>query len=194
MVAHCSEIGLMLGPFEDGELEPHEMQEVARHLAACADCERLLNDYNLIGRQLREGLANRPPLEGFAQAVEARISRVKRPLATRVVGLLDEVAERMKSPIALGSLAAVAAALTILIATPYTRHYLAHKAPAAGPAVLAAKAAPENPHLVAAASLPNPSQDSHAVISRLETETPSVAMWTDARDNTTVIWLPEGGR
>jgi anti-sigma factor RsiW len=196
MAAHCDEIGLMLGPFEDGELEPHEMQEVARHLAVCLACEKLLDDYNLIGRELRAGMASQPPLEGLAQAVAVRIKGVKRPLATRIARWMGEGADRMRSPIGLGSLAAVAAALTILVVTPYARDHFAHRALTAPHQVLAVSRtvnpAPEARQLVAKASLPNAGQGSPAVISRLETATPSVAMWSDPRNDTTVIWLPEG--
>src|SRR5437879_12589912 len=83
----CTEIGLMLGPFEDGELEPHEMQEVARHLARCDSCEHLLGDYNAIGRALRNA-APIVPLTNFAQAVDARIAAMRLPLGVRIREML----------------------------------------------------------------------------------------------------------
>jgi len=33
--------------------------------------------------------------------------------------------------------------------------------------------------------------DSHAVISRLESRSPSVAVWSEPHHDTTVIWLPD---
>ena len=39
-MAECGEISMMLGAFEDSELEPNEMQEVAYHLARCESCTR----------------------------------------------------------------------------------------------------------------------------------------------------------
>ena len=61
-MADCREIAPLLGFFEDSELEPHEMQEVARHLAYCKGCETTLSDYAALGRRLR-GAAAQPSLE-----------------------------------------------------------------------------------------------------------------------------------
>ena len=52
-MAECGEISMMLGAFEDSELEPNEMQEVAFHLARCESCTGLLADYSTLGRNLR---------------------------------------------------------------------------------------------------------------------------------------------
>ena len=64
----CSEIGLMLGAVGDGELEPNDLQEVARHVERCASCTGELSDYSTIGRELRE-IAITPSLEGFTKSV-----------------------------------------------------------------------------------------------------------------------------
>ena len=64
----CSEIGLMLGAVGDGELEPNDLQEVARHVERCASCTGALSDYSTIGRELRE-IAVKPSLEGFTKSV-----------------------------------------------------------------------------------------------------------------------------
>jgi Putative zinc-finger len=64
----CSEIGLMLGAVGDGELEPNDLQEVARHVERCASCTGELSDYSTIGRELRE-IAVNPSLEGFTKSV-----------------------------------------------------------------------------------------------------------------------------
>jgi hypothetical protein len=34
-------------------------------------------------------------------------------------------------------------------------------------------------------------EDSQAIISRLEAEMPSVAVWSEPQSDTTVIWLPD---
>ena len=64
----CSEIGLMLGAVGDGELEPNDLQEVARHVECCASCTGALSDYSTIGRELRE-ISVKPSLEGFTKSV-----------------------------------------------------------------------------------------------------------------------------
>lgn len=64
----CSEIGLMLGAAGDGELEPDDMQEVARHLLRCASCTVAQSDYSRIGRELR-AIAVIPSLEKFTKSV-----------------------------------------------------------------------------------------------------------------------------
>jgi hypothetical protein len=64
----CSEIGLMLGAVGDGELEPNDLQTVARHVERCASCTGALSDYSTIGRELRE-IAVKPSLEGFTKSV-----------------------------------------------------------------------------------------------------------------------------
>ena len=82
-MVQCDEMDLLLGPFEDGELPPHEMQEVARHLASCTNCENVLAGYSSIGRILREA-APTPSLEGFAMAVQAGIEQLRPPLLGRL--------------------------------------------------------------------------------------------------------------
>ncbi|MGA9725423.1 MAG: zf-HC2 domain-containing protein [Candidatus Binatus sp.] len=64
----CNEISLMLGAAGDGELEPDDMQAVARHLTGCASCTIEQSDYSKIGRELR-ALAVMPSLEGFTKSV-----------------------------------------------------------------------------------------------------------------------------
>jgi hypothetical protein len=64
----CSEIGLMLGPAGDGELEPNALREVTHHLNGCASCTGELSDYSTIGRELK-AIAVLPSLEGFTKSV-----------------------------------------------------------------------------------------------------------------------------
>src|SRR5258708_24082739 len=82
-MAECSEIGLMLGAFEDAELEPNEMQEVAYHLARCESCTSILTDYSSLGRELRS-ITTAPALAGFSRAVIARIDRLPQPFFLRI--------------------------------------------------------------------------------------------------------------
>ncbi len=86
-MAECGEIGMMLGAFEDSELEPNEMQEVAFHLARCESCAAILADYSTLGRDLRS-IAAEPSLAGFSSAVIARIDRLPQPMLTRVARFL----------------------------------------------------------------------------------------------------------
>lgn len=58
----------MLGAVGDGELEPNDLQQVARHVERCASCTGALSDYSTIGRELRE-IAVKPSLEGFTKSV-----------------------------------------------------------------------------------------------------------------------------
>ncbi len=64
----CNEIGLMLGAAGDGELEPDDMQAVARHLTGCPSCTVEQSDFAKIGRELR-AIAVMPSLEGFTKSV-----------------------------------------------------------------------------------------------------------------------------
>jgi hypothetical protein len=64
----CSEIGLMLGPAGDGELEANALREVTHHLNGCASCTGELSDYSTIGRELK-AIAVLPSLEGFTKSV-----------------------------------------------------------------------------------------------------------------------------
>lgn len=187
-MADCSEIELLLSAFEDGELEPNEMQSVAFHLARCEACTRTLSAYSTLGRELRAA-APVPELPGFSMAVIARIDNLPKPLSARIARFFGGGADFVGSQLAWGSAAAAVAILTVVLATPYAERFASRNAPA--PAQVAeAVNQPTSPALV-----PNPQEvaatDSHAVISRLESQTPSVAVWSEPRSDTTVIWLPD---
>src|SRR5690242_2571706 len=113
-MTECSQISLMLGPVEDGELEPHDMQEVARHLASCSSCEQTLSDYNSLARELRAAQTT-PPLEGFARAVDLRLHKLPIRWPVRVNRLLDELSERMSAIVAVIATAGAVAVLTALV-------------------------------------------------------------------------------
>ena len=201
-MSECSEISLILGPFEDGELEPHEMQEVARHLAACSNCEKALSDYNAIGRQLRD-LQSLPPLEDFARAVAQRIEKLPISWRARFNRFVGEINDRMAAAVAIVATAGAVAILTALVVTPYitshTRKPVANELSGASIAKLSDRGASnlaEATDQDTAQVAPSPAAaeiagDSRAVISRLESEIPSVAVWSEPENDTTVIWLPE---
>jgi len=240
-MAQCNEIELLLGPFTDGELEPHEMEEVALHVVACRNCKTALDDYRALGVTLRGAVAL-PELAGFSAMVQERIQQFRVPLRTRVKRPFDWFGERMGTAFAMGAAAAVAAVITAVLVTPYasqisnalrhasgtvagrdefTRNY---PAPAPGPFLAeqhksaqepAASSQPSN-SVTPAPSQPNDSAiahegngasqssiaaapqaeetvaaDSQAIISRLEADSPSVAVWSEPQTDTTVIWVPD---
>jgi anti-sigma factor RsiW len=175
-MADCSEIELLLGAFEDGELEPNEMQEVAFHLARCEPCTKTLSAYSTLGRELR-AVAPVAELSGFSMAVISRIDNLPQPLSAKIARFFRRGTDFLGTQLAWGSAAAAVAILTVVLATPYAERFASRHAPAT--IVATAQDA------AAAAT------DSHAVISRLESETPSVAVWSEPRSDTTVIWLPD---
>lgn len=192
-MAECGEIGMMLGAFEDSELEPNEMQEVAFHLARCESCAAVLADYSTLGRDLRS-IAAEPSLAGFSSAVIARVDRLPQPVLTRIARFLKRQAESVGSGFAWGGAVAAVAAVTIILMTPYAEQF-ANRGPHPATSIAttgheAATAA--NQVAQAAASEPTMADnDSHADISRLESENHSVAVWSEPRRDTTVIWLPD---
>ena len=203
-MSDCEQITLLLGPFEDGELEPHEMQEVARHLATCKSCEELLGDYSAVGRELRE-LIELPPLTGFAAGVEARIVELKVPLGQRIAEFFEGLNERWAAAFAMVSMAGAVAVLTALVLTPYLRRNIGPgianvpmakvDAPRAnltsattdeGTKAVLPEAEPEQMTAVHH-SIPG---DSHTVIKKLESGIQTTAVWSEPENGTTVIWLP----
>lgn len=193
-MAECGEISMMLGAFEDSELEPNEMQEVAYHLARCESCTGVLADYSTLGRDLRS-ITEAPSLAGFSNAVIARIDRLPQPVLTRIERFFRRQFESVGTGFAWGSAVVAAAVVTIILMTPYAEQ-LANRgampttvassnhnvAPAPAPAQMA-DAATSEPTMA--------DNDSHADISRLESENHSVAVWSEPRRDTTVIWLPD---
>ena len=191
-MAECGEISMMLGAFEDSELEPNEMQEVAFHLARCESCTGILADYSTLGRDLRS-IAVQPSLAGFSSAVIARVDRLPQPLLTRIKRFLGRQVDSVGAGIAWSGAAVAVAILTIIVITPYAEQIAGRSQQ---PTVIAtaghAAARVVNPAVDVAASEPTMADnDSHADISRLESENHSVAVWSEPRRDTTVIWLPE---
>ena len=192
-MADCGEIGMMLGAFEDSELEPNEMQEVAFHLARCETCTSVLADYSTLGRNLRS-ITDAPSLAGFSNAVIARVDRLPQPVLARIERFLRRQLDSVGAGFAWGGAVAAAAVMTIILMTPYAEQFANRGAkPATSVATAEHGAAPASNQL-AQATAEEPTMadnDSHADISRLESENHSVAVWSEPRRDTTVIWLPD---
>jgi hypothetical protein len=235
-MAQCNEIELLLGPFTDGELEPHEMEEVALHVVACRNCKAALVDYRALGVTLRGAIAL-PELAGFSATVHERIQQFRVPLHIRIKRPFDWFGERMGTAFAMGAAAAVAAVITAVVVTPYAGRISNALRQASGNASVANRdtsaptasvpeqrkpaqevaassqprnsvgAAPSQPNDSAIANAgdgANPNNvggapqaeetvaaDSQAIISRLEADSPSVAVWSEPQTDTTVIWVPD---
>jgi anti-sigma factor RsiW len=190
-MAECAEISMMLGAFEDAELEPNEMQEVAFHLARCESCTGVLADYSTLGRDLRS-ITLEPQLAGFANAVVARIDRLPQPIFTRVRRFIARQTESIGAGLAWGGAVAAVAVLTIILMTPYAEQFANRNA--ASPTTVAAKSnpVPASDQLASTENDPTMADnDSQADISRLESPGNSVAVWSEPRRGTTVIWVPD---
>ena len=190
----CDNIAPLLSAFHDGELEPHEMLEVARHTAGCATCDAILAAYGRMGTDLRETVIAEAP-EWFAASVMTRIERLRPSMVTRFGRYLRDVNERIGAGLSLGAGAVAIAVLTAIIITPYIQRLATGQAHA-----LVANAG----HLPASASgaiggvaqndvsnQTDATNEAHTVISRLEAKNPAVAVWSEPRTDTTVIWLPD---
>jgi len=124
-MARCEDIELLLGPFEDGELEPHEMQEVARHTAICTVCDRMLADYRNMAVALR-GSQSLPNLQGFAGGVMARIEAMHLPAPVPELKRhwYDTISDWFANTIMMGGLAAAVAIVTAIVVTPELSNWL----------------------------------------------------------------------
>ena len=192
-MAECGEISMMLGAFEDSELEPNEMQEVAFHLARCESCTGILADYSTLGRDLRS-IAAEPSLAGFSSAVIARVDRLPQPVWTRIERFFRRQTESLGAGFAWGGAVAAVAVMTIILMTPYAEHFANRGANSATSVATAGHESAPATNQVAQATSNEPTMadnDSHADISRLESENHSVAVWSEPRRDTTVIWLPD---
>jgi anti-sigma factor RsiW len=191
IMAQCNDIAPLLGSFEDGELPPHEMQEVARHLASCASCEQTLAGYSNVGRLLRE-TASAPALDGFALAVQARIEQLRPPLRVRMGRWFETQRERFGGGLAVAFAMAAAAILTVVITSPFARNLVGVGANhvtqlATRDARALARDTAKSSAAIASATSGEPS----TIISKLESSNPNVAVWSEPSQDTTVIWLPD---
>jgi anti-sigma factor RsiW len=164
----CDQVRLLLGPFDDGELEPHEMEDVALHVVSCEACKAALEDYRFLGVALRD-CAPQPAINGFTAAVLTRIDQLPQPLWRRWRHYLDVLAEHVGGTVSLVAAGAFAALLTSWLVTPYAQHLL-HRAP--------------DPIQVASS---NKNGTSHNA-SPDQSESSMITLSNDP--STTVIWLP----
>jgi hypothetical protein len=108
------------------------------------------------------------------------------------------------SGFAWSSAVAAVAVVTAVLITPYAEQFAGRRLPYAStlarvehaatalPEKLADNAAGEAARMAADRDAEAIStNDSHAVISRLESDIPAVAVWSEPRTDTTVIWLPD---
>ncbi len=187
----CSEIRPLLSAFGDGELEPPELLKVARHLAGCPDCEREAADFSALGAGLRdsyEAALNAIPLDGFAEAVQARIVQLRPSFVARFQRWLASLDDQFSPALSFASAAVAVAVLTAIVLTPYVRDYMSGRNPQ-----IAANAYHHLNAITQEPRLPEKmlAEDSRAVISKLESENPAVAVWSEPHTDTTVIWLPD---
>jgi anti-sigma factor RsiW len=162
------------------------MQSVARHLAVCEKCEAELVDFAAIGERLRE-IMGEPNLEGFAQSVMAKLPKPT-PIWDRARSFLHLFNERWIAGAALGAATLAIGAFTMILVTPLAQDFMARGMDRS--ALLASFRAPARglPSTVRLASL---GHRSRAVISRLESKMPSVAVWSGPETEATVIWVPD---
>lgn len=212
-MASCGEIRLLLGPFDDGELEPHEMEDVAFHVVGCGECKAALEDYRALGVALRR-VVTEPPLDNFAQAVTARLA--PRRLGARAAQWWNSMG-RLASVIEFAGVAAATAVLTLLIAGPNVRKLVTQHAERATVSLKTGKSAPSQPaQAIASASrgvadgnrdLTAPdanlanvvdqgkieaARDLQEMVSQLGAgDSPSVAVWNEPHTDTTVVWVPD---
>ena len=197
-MAWCDEMRLLIGPFDDGELEPHEMEEVAFHVVACVGCKAALETYRALGVGLRE-VVTAPALDHFAAQVAARIDHSWIPLHTRFRRLWDLIGS-LGSVFEIAVVAAATAAITVIVVAPQARQLIAQATPAPRPAAPFVQTEPKAPIATAnnaalpAVDLPEDvaMHESQELVSQLGGgDSPSVAVWNEPQTGTTVVWVPD---
>jgi anti-sigma factor RsiW len=173
----CDQVKLLLGPFDDGELEPHEMEDVALHVVSCEPCKTALDEYRSLGVALRDCLPQ-PSIEGFSTAVLKRMEKNPRLLWTRWRYYLGSAGERLSGAIPLMAAGAFAALLTAWLLTPFAHHLLNYSS---SPAQMALS----SPSLTGSAQ-PTPGGAQNAAPD--QSGSPVLALSNDP--TTTVIWVP----
>jgi len=214
-MALCDEMRLLLGPFDDGELEPHEMEEVAFHVVGCVGCKSALDDYRSLGVALRD-VVTVPALDHFAAEVAVRIDHTWVPLHARLRRLRDAVGH-LGSVFEIVAVAAATAVVTLMVVTPYARQFLTVATPAPVSESVARAIAP--PLVIPKANAAHDAAQGIAggsgaadvaaydvattddaairasqaeVLSRFGAgESPSVAVWSEPHSGTTVVWVPD---
>jgi anti-sigma factor RsiW len=191
----CDQVRLLLGPFDDGELEPHEMEEVALHVVTCPACKTALEQYRSLGVALRDCVVQ-PSIAGFTNAVLMRIEHLPRPLRVRVSRRLDAIAEHISAGMALIAAGAFATIATVLIMSPFARSLFAHQSAPPGQIALAPSSGSGAP-FVPTPRQPvdfGPGQWSSSPGAEVQDvpvtdDSPTITVSDDP--GTTVIWVPD---
>jgi anti-sigma factor RsiW len=188
-LAQCDDIAPLLSAFNDGELAPQEAEQVTRHLDGCETCKETVLDYLMLGHHLRSAV-EMPSLEGFSQSVLKAVEGSRRPFPDRLRYHLAQLRESWVAAVSLTGAALATAALALVLAEPQTLSRLSamlgRSPQTSGPSEIA-KNSPGIPP-PASPEVPR-SSNSETFISKLEAKPPSVAMWSEPDDKTTVIWL-----
>ncbi len=174
----CDQVKLLLGPFDDGELEPHEMEDVALHVVRCGSCKAALDDYRSLGVALRDCITQ-PVIDGFTSAVLKRIDQLPQPLWQRWRHYADTLAEYLGSPFSLVAAGAFAALITAWLVTPYAQRLL-HRSSNTVQVAL------QNENELTGVSETASGMSQNALPD--QSEPPMITLTNDP--STTVIWLP----
>jgi hypothetical protein len=119
-MAACVETEPLLGPFEDGELRPREMEDVAFHVVGCEACRAALEGYRSLGIALRS-VSSPPRLDGLTRAVMARIASERSPLISRLREFWETLGG-FGSVIQVAGFATASAVLTFVLLGPRVSH------------------------------------------------------------------------
>ena len=189
-MAHCDDIAPLLSALNDGELAPHEAEQVSRHLDGCEACKETVLDYLMLGHHLRSAAAM-PSLEGFSESVLKAIGGSRRPFRDRLHYHFEQLRDSWVAVVSLTGAALATAALALVLAEPQTLSRLStmlgRSPQLSGPSEIV-KNSPGTSPPSASSEAPS-SSNSETFISRLEAKPPSVAMWSEPDNKTTVIWL-----
>src|SRR5262249_60522353 len=114
------------------------------------------------------------------------------PLGVRLRRLFSGVGEFFPSGLGMAVAGAVAAAITVVLVTPYAQVAMRHSAPVRE--IASAERAParlENAGHEIGRDVAEVQEEPGAIISKLESDIPSVAVWNEPRMSTTVLGLPD---
>lgn len=192
----CSAIQLLLGPFDDGELEPHEMEDVALHVVSCTECKAALEDYRYLGVALRR--VSTVPVVDLGPAVMARIEAIPIPWSRRIREFIGSFG-RIGTAVEVMSVAAVTALLTVMVMNPAAQHLInghnsrsqANQEPGNKPGVQPTLSLIQPTPSGELASVRD-AQTMQELVSQMGAgDSPSVAVWNEPKTNTTVVWVPD---
>jgi anti-sigma factor RsiW len=175
-MAECDQVKLLLGPFDDGELEPHEMEDVALHVVGCPACKAALADYRSLGVTLRD-CTPQPALDGFTAAVLKRIDEIPQPIWKRWRYYVEALSQSFGGTASLFAAGALAALVTAWLVAPYADRLL-HRS-----SNVVQVAAENGDDLSATEPAANATQ-----IASDQSQTSMITLSNDP--DTTVIWLP----